>query len=521
MRLASALAWTALFSLAAGFAATLRAQQNNAPAPVFHVDTHIVLLDVTVTDKHGNTVNNLTRDDFRVTEQKQLQTIRSFEAPDIHVLTPQDTGNLGDSGVRDFGESPLTILVLDELATKFEDMAYARFQLTRYLDRQPEHLTQPTMLVVLANKKMIRLVDWTQDKQQIVKAIAARRPDVPYRISGDPQAAAELLSDSLAALTQIAQANAGEHGRKNVIWLGHGFPALDTDSLDPLSADIITNALHVTAKILSDARLTLYTIDPAGLPAYASATTTDSSPDANSAVTLPDPDDMSFGALTDLTGGHAFSLRNDLDVAVDTSIRAGSNYYTMSYMPTNSVYDGKYRAIQVEVLHHPGLIAHTRAGYYADADKQTTPDMVAFELTKAATAELPYTGLILEATGFHPAQPNAGAFTLHIEPHGLNWSNLPNGDARVEFAIAVCETDDHGNIVSYTVKELATTAQSAQVNQIENAPLLYSVPVEVNPRAVRLRIIVRDIANGRIGTADFGPAELEQIHFTGKGKRKK
>jgi len=520
MRFHFALVWIALLPLAAGPAAGLHAQENGASTARFRVETHEVVLDVAVTDKNGNTVNDLTRDDFRVIEEKQVQTLHSFEAPDIHVLTPQDTGNLGDSGVRNFGESPLTILVLDELATKFEDMAYARFRLTKYLDRQPEHLAQPTMLVVLSNKKMIRLVDWTQDKQQIIKAIAARRPDVPYRISGDPQAAAELLSDSLAALTQIAQANAGEHGRKNVIWLGHGFPALDTDSLDPLSADIITNALHVTAKILSDARLTLYTIDPEGLPAYASATTTDANPDGDSAVTLPDPSDMSFGALTDLTGGHAFSLRNDLDVAIDLSVRAGSNYYTMSYIPTNTLYDGKYRAIRVEILHHPGLIAHTRAGYYADADKPTTPDMVAFELTKAATTELPYTGLIIAATEFHPVQPNAGAFTLHIEPHGLKWDNLPNGDASVEFAIAVCETDDHGNIVSYTVKELATTAQSAHVNQIENAPLLYSVPVEVSARAARLRIIVRDVTNGRIGTADFGPAALEQIHFTGKSKHK-
>ena len=516
-----ALTWTALLPLMAALApAGLHAQQSTE-VPHFRVDTHVVVLDVVVTDKKGNTDNNIARDDFRVTEQKQPQTIRSFEPPSMHLLKAADTGNLGDSGVRNFGESPLTILLLDEMATRFEDMAYARFQVTKYLNRQPEHLTQPTMLVVLTNKKMIMLVDWTQNKQDIVKAVASRHPDVPYRITGEPQAAAELLSDSLAALTQIAQATAGEHGRKNVIWLGHGFPALSTDTLDPQSTDIITNALHVTAKILTDARLTLYTIDPAGLPAYASASATDDNPDADSAMELSDPDDMSFGALTDLTGGHAFKLRNDLDVAVDTSERAGANYYTLSYVPENNVYDGKYRSIHVQIVNHPELMANTRAGYYADTDKKTTPDMVAFELTKAATAQLPYTGLVISATNFHSAKPNAGAFTLHIEPHGLSWSNQENGDARAEFTIAESEQDNHGNIVSYTVKELATTARAAQVNQVENAPLGYSVPVELNPRAVKLRIIVRDAANGRIGTADFGPEALQQIHFIGKSKRSK
>lgn len=44
-----------------------------------HADTHLVLLDVTVTDKQGHPVAGLTKADFNLTEDGQPQTIKFFE----------------------------------------------------------------------------------------------------------------------------------------------------------------------------------------------------------------------------------------------------------------------------------------------------------------------------------------------------------------------------------------------------------------------------------------------------------
>ena len=42
--------------------------------------SRLVILDVVVTDKQGNVVNGLTREDFHVTELDQPQTLLNFEA---------------------------------------------------------------------------------------------------------------------------------------------------------------------------------------------------------------------------------------------------------------------------------------------------------------------------------------------------------------------------------------------------------------------------------------------------------
>ena len=59
------------------------------PQPLLHLLV-VGLLDVVVTDKKGNLiVQPLTRDDFTVVEDKQVQQIRSFEGPDSHRM-PQN-----------------------------------------------------------------------------------------------------------------------------------------------------------------------------------------------------------------------------------------------------------------------------------------------------------------------------------------------------------------------------------------------------------------------------------------------
>lgn len=49
-----------------------------AQAPTISVDVKVVTLPVTVWDKHGQIVRNLTRDDFELQEDGKPQTIRYF-----------------------------------------------------------------------------------------------------------------------------------------------------------------------------------------------------------------------------------------------------------------------------------------------------------------------------------------------------------------------------------------------------------------------------------------------------------
>ena len=62
------------------------------------------------------------------------------------------------------------------------------------------------------------------------------------------------------------------------------------------------------------------------------------------------------------TGGKAYYDRNDLDGAIGEAIASGSDYYSLSYVPPLSNYDGKYHTISVKV-DRPGLNLLYREGY--------------------------------------------------------------------------------------------------------------------------------------------------------------
>jgi VWFA-related protein len=137
-------------ALAAIFQAqNLIAQGQQAPptVPTFRVSSNLVFLDVTVLDKKGRPVlTGLTEDDFTITEDKRPQRIFSFEAPEMHVMgpTPEDSNPAG--------KAPVTIFVLDRLNSSFEDFAFIRDEVRRFLLTQPPQLASPAELMVIGNE---------------------------------------------------------------------------------------------------------------------------------------------------------------------------------------------------------------------------------------------------------------------------------------------------------------------------------------------------------------------------------
>jgi hypothetical protein len=162
------------------------------------------------------------------------------------------------------GRAPVTILVLDELNTPFSDMSFARQALVKYLLTQPAQVPSPTALLVASNTRFMQLHDYTQNRDELIALIKHHIPDYPSKMMagrGGPSAV-ERMAQSLAALEQIAKASTGTPGRKNVVWVGSGFPSADLVGLDTRTADTIEAAVHNCTGMLLAARVTMYTIDP-------------------------------------------------------------------------------------------------------------------------------------------------------------------------------------------------------------------------------------------------------------------
>ncbi len=119
--------------------------------------SRLVILDVVATDAKGNLVTDLKREDFHVTEAKERQAILNFEPAGAHVLSPELTINSTADLDRLAPRAPVNIILLDEFNTRFEDMAFARYSLKKFLEKQPAKLS--TTMAVGAIRNGVRRAD--------------------------------------------------------------------------------------------------------------------------------------------------------------------------------------------------------------------------------------------------------------------------------------------------------------------------------------------------------------------------
>lgn len=499
----------------------LIAQQSSSPLPPgndapIRVATRIVVLDVVVTDKKGNLVNDLKPEDFTIIEDKVPQTIRSFEPPSTHFIPEQtkvaDVKSMDDVQKK-MPNAPISILVLDELNTKFEDMSYARYTLQKYLKSQPAKLAQPTSLTVATNTRFLQIHDYTLDRDALLKTLAEHTPEYPFKAShGGGSFAAENLATTLSIMRQIAHATSGHPGRKNMIWVGKGFPPINlTNELDT-TADALTNAVQQTVNQLRDARITLTTIDPTASPSYTESVVTPDDLDVQVDAMGDDPfsGDINFTNLAPETGGRSVYGRNDVGVQIGDAIHEGGNYYTLSYSPgSTSDEQAQYRHIAIK-LSRPDMVATTRNGYYTGVDTRETQPMqnlklLAMDLGQAANSSVVYTGL-----GVKSERVSDGSYKILVDSKTLNWIEQPNGDRTSEVTIIVAAFNKQNKIVAHAGQEMTAHIPETKIADSLGQPASFTVPFQAPANTTRLRVIVRDAGSGKIGTADLDPVTGKQ-----------
>ena len=224
-------------------------QQQSAPAPTLRVTSSLVFLDVTVLDKKGHpVVTGLNKEDFTITEDKKAQRIFSFEAPDKHTMGARTSEENPD------GKAPVTILALDLLNSRFEVFAFIRYSVRRFLLAQPEQLTSPAEMLVVG-KRIARFARGLY-AQPSRSALRTRSPAAALPIKHRNDAfLGERFTQSIDALQQIALENKGVPGRKNIIWVGHGGPSveLETIAIPSQTAEKVREYVHLTTDMLVNA----------------------------------------------------------------------------------------------------------------------------------------------------------------------------------------------------------------------------------------------------------------------------
>jgi VWFA-related protein len=485
--------------------APTQVEQQQAPSTATNTirrNVRLVVLDGVVVDKQGKAVTDLKREEFHITEDGAPQQIRNFEVPGQYTPTPDVTINSTADLDRLAPRAPVNIVLLDEFNTRFEDMAFARYSLKKWLEKQPNKLDTPTMLIAVDLQHFTVLRDYTQNKEEILNALDHHFVAYPWQVHQFAWVA-ERYNTALYSLRRIAEASIGHFGHKNMIWIGRGFPTFDYSLVSADTQLSVHSSVEQTVNELRDARVTLYTIDPAGLQVnpgeYGRA----------AALFAPFGGDPDFQALARATGGRNLYGRNDVDAEIGTSVRDGSSLYTLTYVPTDNSEEehNRFRKIKV-TLDRPGLTFVTREGYYpnrAPARPNNEGKMgkrLASELANAGSSNMAYDAVSFTVT---TSPTDSNTFKFHVEPRGVPWYFTDGSKPRYTRLIVMSTTFDRkGKELKADGRrmEFKAPASAPATGRIE-LPLDFEVKFDAVPKAVRARLVVRVEASGRMGTADL------------------
>jgi VWFA-related protein len=480
-----------------------------ADVTTLHVTSRLVFLDVTVVDRQGRTVTGLSKDDFTITEEKQPRRIVSFEASGEGDATAKGTG--------------ATIFLLDLLNTTFEDFAFIRYSIRRYLQAQPAEMSAPAELLLLGNDALTTVEPMTRSKAALLAAVERVPVAVPYKarhagFTGEPFSDDRFILTT-HALQEVALQNRGTPGRKNIIWIGRGGTAIL-----PSTGPKFRGFLHETTNLLVEARMSLFVIRPGlgvGLGAEPNPITA-SKGDEKLAVaamteaaaqTNDDPfsQNTSFLQFVGETGGHLFANRNDTDAEIGRAEQWGSAFYTLTYRPTEGLSDGRFKRIRVQVK-NPELQVVTKTGYFApDGTKVSSMSLASNDdLLAAAQARIAFdaVGLTVKSLVRHPADGTV-QFQVMVNPLTLGWHDGADGHSAADLSFAATSLNGRHEVLTSTGRPLTVTVANEDPAALGLEHVELPVTVRIPAKAKSVRVVVENMDSGRVGTVDLDRSAID------------
>jgi Ca-activated chloride channel family protein len=277
----------------------------SAQQPTFRAEIDLVNFGVTVTDRRGNYITDLTPAEFEITEEGQKQTVTFFargdqveSAPEMHVGLLFDTsGSMG----QDIQLSRSAAIKFLNTLSDAEDMTLVDFDTEVRVARYGQ-----------------------QDFPRMVERIRSRKPD-----------GWTALYDALGVYLDGAS---DDEGRTILV--------LYTDGGDTRSTigfgDLMT--------LIRASDVTVYTVGFLN--------------NQSSAVRAEQRARLS--QIAEATGGQAFfpTTMKDVEAAYEKVVAQIRAQYSLGYTSTNTKQDGQWRKVEIKVK-RPDVRIQTRKGYFA------------------------------------------------------------------------------------------------------------------------------------------------------------
>jgi len=513
-----------------------------AAAPVrFTSDTNLVVVDVTVKDKSGKAIENLTESDFAVFEDGKPQKIVVFERQKLSLEPappeppptlrdqmelpedPKTTITVQSPGKIQYHDKRLLVMFFDFSSMAMPEQVRAQESALKFLDTQ---MTPSDMVAVMLFTSAIQVKTDFTGNRTVLKDIINQLPIGEMSdLAGDADTAddngedtgAAFVADEtefnifntdrkLAAIEEAVRKLSVLPEKKSLIYFSSGISRTGVENQAQLEASINASAKANVAIYPIDAR-GLMADPPGGGASRASSRGTGifNGSVQNSQRASINNSQETLATLAADTGGKVFLDSNDLSLGIVNAQQEYRSYYVLGYYTTNGKTDGKYRRISVKLTNNLSAKLEHRQGYYAQKvwgkfngqDKEQ-------QLREALAAGDPQTDLplALEADYFR-ITPTAYFVPIAVKvPGSVIALAEKRGGGQTEFDFIGQVQDERRTVVGAVRDYIKVHLEPGEAERMASRNFHYDAGFTLGPGRYRVKFLVRENQTGKMGTFD-------------------
>lgn len=510
----------------------------------FSATTNVVNVNVSITDRDGKPVPNLTKDDFQLYEDGKPQTLIACDPQRIggEVLAPVETPALKERPAAQAAAAPpsnappppritsqtlqdhrLIVMLFDFSSMQPAEQFRALDAATRFLNTQMTSSDLVSIMVFGSSLKTLQ--DFTGDRELLISTIHKLHIGDSSELASLSTTGADSEDQSglfvadetefnifntdrkLVALEDAARRLGRFPEKKALVYISSGVEKTGVDNQSQLRATINTAVRSNVAFYPIDAR-GLVAFAPGGDATQAGAVGSNlySGKGQRSLQDSFQNQQETLFTLADGTGGKALLDSNDLTVGMRQVQKDINSYYTLSYISTNKAEDGKYRKIQVKLSarkanlrakldYRPGYYAPTIFGKLSGSDKEA-------QLQTAMESDNPITDLpiALEVDYFRIAK---GKYFVPVSvkiPGSALAFQSKGKKAATELDFIAEVHDPRGKVTASVRDTIPLKLDEAKAGEVTRKQIQYDTGFTLAPGKYSLRFVARENGEGKVGT---------------------
>jgi VWFA-related protein len=523
---------------------------NDEPKVEFRTQTVLIQVPVVVTDKSGNHLHGLNKEDFTLLENGKPVSVTAFEELTANtgpIAAPTVApGQFRNLSLQDPKPRNVVVIALDTVNTPFLDQAYGRRELIKFLARNVgsgqvlalmlitshglkvvQGLTGDPAVLTAALKKVSGEVNTleTLSTDAQADAVTGDLPPTMFSPYADPLSALDAfvehgdaveaqfvqqnaIETTMNAFLGIAWSLSGVPGRKSLLWATGGFPfAIDSPSSVP--GGYLSVLYERTMLALNEAQISVYPVDIRGLmnnSIFAEGNRTGSISGLNASRALTNRgwlQQAKFDTLNDfadMTGGKAFYNTNDLTGSFQRAADDGLSYYVLGYyLDTHNNKPG-WRTLKVKV-DKKDIEVRALTGFFVTNSTMNPLLSRNLDMKNALHSPIEGTGVPVTVQWLSVStegEKKKAVFLAHMPAGSLSFD--PAGRDQLNFYFAALAYDKNGKEAGQAALSFTRPVPQDQLASVRANGLDFRNALQLSPGTYTVRFVVRDNVTGKVGS---------------------